>query len=370
MNGFHSWWKKQGHTTRSADSYRSGIRRVNDDFFVPAVRKDMFDELDEAIAAGCAVDWLTALVGVISAKIDQTEDVIAKKRLQDNRSKLKRFIEYVAELQEYAIDSGFSGEEILSEKLPDGKKYYTHEILIDYFSRCLSLNDYIQVEAPIFLPIRILGRLFNESANRTELLRTLGILEAPSKVANLRKWYRNWLKDVANRVSFYSVNGNYELHVVDGLLIDSHRHRAWIRVKGKDYALLTYNKDVGLQEMNVDSLRDIRPVSVESIESVLTRLAPILITLRRITDDIKASFSGRTIHLDKFDFNKESGCSYTIDLKLDDYLPQHRHDAAVWYCNNVNWPQIAPLLSLVRLELNYIYAASRIVAKSEKKQKK
>ena len=362
LDGFHKWWTNQGHSIRSADGYRSGIRRVNDEFFIPTVHKDMFSVLDDAISSGSAVDWLTALIGIISARIEQTDGVSIKKRLQDNRCQLKRFTEYISELQDFMINSGFDDIEIQPELLPDGKHYYSHDKVLSHFARRLSLEDYMKGDAEIFLPMRIVGRLFMKSANKNSLLQSLGILDAPSTPADLYGWYRNWIEERADRVKFYSSQGDYELSAVDGVLIDSKRHRAWIRVNGKDYALLTYNKDACLQELNVNSLREIRVISSEPVETVLSRIAPVLIILRQITDDIKATFNGKTIHLKKFDFNMEGGKYYTVDIKLDDYLPLNRHEAVVWYCENVDWTKMAPLLSLVRTELTYIASATRLIA--------
>lgn len=56
LKGFREWWLREGHSSRSADSYCSGLRRINREFFLPACHKDMFDELKAAITKGTAVD--------------------------------------------------------------------------------------------------------------------------------------------------------------------------------------------------------------------------------------------------------------------------------------------------------------------------
>lgn len=100
LNGFRAWLQRDGYALRSADSYCSGIRRINKEFFTPACHKDMFDELTGAITQGTAVDWLTALLGTIGAKAAETTYPTAKKRLQDNVSHLRKFIEYIADAQD------------------------------------------------------------------------------------------------------------------------------------------------------------------------------------------------------------------------------------------------------------------------------
>ncbi|WP_289289944.1 hypothetical protein, partial [Muribaculum intestinale] len=76
----------QGYSRRSADSYCSGIRRVNKEFFLPIVNKDLFAELEKAITKGCAVDYIYALTGIIGAKIINARDLKEQKRYQDMRS--------------------------------------------------------------------------------------------------------------------------------------------------------------------------------------------------------------------------------------------------------------------------------------------
>ena len=359
---------EQGHNTRSADGYRSGIRRVNDEFFVPVVHKDMFDVLDHTIANGSAVDWLMALIGTISARIEQTDDVSAKKRLQDNRSQLKRFIEYISVIQDLTADSGLSGLEIVPEILPDGNQFYTHDTLIYYIVSRLAITDFVNADAEIFLPLRILGRLYAGIKKQPNLLQSLGIVEADGKTPNLSNWYRNWLKQRALNIVFHTAKGNYTLKEITGLLIDTNRHKVWIRSGGKDIPLLTDTSDSVIREADVTSTSDLRILPTESMKDILQRLAPVLTTLRGLTDYIKETFKDRTVQISKFNFNRvndDDDQYYTIDVKLDEYLPKNINDASRWFCDNVDWQRVAPMLSLLRIELDYIAAATHLVVKAD-----
>ncbi|MDE5959628.1 MAG: hypothetical protein K2G59_05665, partial [Muribaculaceae bacterium] len=154
LKGFREWWLREGYSSRSGDSYCSGLRRINREFFLPACHKDMFDELEAAITKCAAVDWLTALIGTIGAKIADTEDYTAKKRLQDMRSHLNKFIEYVDEWQNNAAMP--SSEEYcehpgeLTETAPyyssgsvSNHLYYDHDSLVKIFSSRIKTQNRI-----------------------------------------------------------------------------------------------------------------------------------------------------------------------------------------------------------------------------------
>ncbi len=355
LDGFRQWWIQQGHTSRSADSYRSGIKRVNDEFFAPAVHKDMFDVLDDAIAKGSAVNWLTALIGAISARIEQTDDPTAKKRLQDNRSQLKRFIDYIAELQECETASNAEDyESVKSELLPDGKQFYDHETLVKNFSLRIKTQDRISDGKAVFFPIRILGRLFTiATRQKQELFSKAGLLEANGKNIDFSRWFREWVNHIVDNVIFHTAKGDYRLADIDGLLIDTRKQKAWVRVNGKDIVLLSESPD-GMHEMKVVTLSDIHLDHTERMEDLLNRLEPVLIIMRMLTDNIKTAVKGQTVTIAK------TG----MQINLDKYRPRTLSILSRWYCENVDWNSIALLLPLIRQELNYIAAATRLVAMS------
>ena len=54
-----------------------------------------------------------------------------------------------------------------------------------------------------------------------------------------------------------------------------------------------------------------------------------------------------------------------VEIELDKYRPRTLVVRSNWYCEHVDWNRIAPLLSLIRIELDYIAAATRLVAMSD-----
>ena len=178
LNGFRKWLTDEGYAQRSADSYCSGIRRVNKEFFFPMCHKDMFDELTGAITQGTAVDWLTALLGTIGAKAAETTDPTAKKRLQDNVSHLRKFIEYIADAQDAAglpVDEEYveipefphgvflTGDMITTRNTAPNHQYFDHDSLVKNFSLRIKTQDRISGGKNVFFPIRILGKLFSDA---------------------------------------------------------------------------------------------------------------------------------------------------------------------------------------------------------------
>ncbi|MDE7386871.1 MAG: hypothetical protein K2N28_07005 [Muribaculaceae bacterium] len=353
LDGFHTWWTAQGHPSRSADGYRSGIRRVNDEFFVPAVKKNMFDVLDDAISSGSAVDWLTALIGSINARIGQTDDVTARKRLQDNRSQLKRFIDYVAELQDSVAASEADDDAAAPELLPDGKQYYDRDMLVRNFALRIKTQDRMSDGKNVFFPIRIVGRLFTAAdRDKQQLFHDAGLLAANGKPIEFRRWFKDWVRNIVENVIFHTPKGDYRLAQIDGLLIDSKRMKAWVRVNGKDIVLLSESPE-GMREMKISSLRNIHLDHAERMEDLLIRLEPVLMTMRQLTDDIKAAVKDRKVTVNG------------VVIQLDKYRPRTLTVLSNWYCDNVDWNRIAPLLPLLFTELNYIAAATRLVAMSD-----
>ena len=109
----------------------------------------------------------------------------------------------------------------------------------------------------------------------------------------------------------------------------------------------------GLQPMSVTSLSGIHLDHTERMEDLLIRLEPVLPVMRKITDNIKESVKGKKVI-------KSDGAT----VEIDSYRPGTLTTLSGWYCDNVDWNFIAPLLSLVRVELDYIAAATHLTAMS------
>ncbi len=365
LKGFREWWLREGHSSRSADSYCSGLRRINREFFLPACHKDMFDELEAAITKCAAVDWLTALIGTIGAKIADTEDITAKKRLQDMRSHLNKFIEFVDEWQnsdampssgEYCEHPGEFTEtaQYYSSGSVSNHLYYDHDSLVKIFSSRIKTQNRISGGKTVFFPIRIIGTLFSEATREhLELFKKIGIVTSDGKPVNLKNWFASWVRQIVENVVFNTTKGDYRLSEIEGLRIEVSTRNAWIVDKKEKRTIpLLSESPSGMDKMKVDALRKIHLDHSERMEDMLIRLEPALVVMRMLTDDIKASVKGQTLTIN----GKE--------IALDSYRPGSLTRLSGWYCKHVDWDFIAPLLPHLCTELNYIAAATHLTAMS------
>lgn len=365
LNGFRKWLTDEGYAQRSADSYCSGIRRVNKEFFFPMRHKDMFDELTGAITQGTAVDWLTALLGTIGAKAAETTDPTAKKRLQDTVSYLRKFIEYIADAQDAAglpVDEEYVEIPESATQVPDfqiddttpNHQYFDHDSLVKNFSFRITTQNRISGVKNVFFPIRILGTLFNNATrNHKELFDSMGIKQSDGKPFDFRRWYATWIRRMVEDVVFHTTKGDYRLSEIEGLKIERSTKRVWIvDEKNKRTIPVQSEGPSGMAQMEVDELKHIHLDHSERMEDMLNRLEPALVTMRKLTDDIKNAVKGQTVTVkDKV-------------VALDSYRSGTLTVLSSWYCNQVDWNFIAPLLPHLCTELNYIAAATHLTAMS------
>lgn len=361
LDGFRKWWQEQGHSIRSADSYCTGIRRVNKEFFFPLVHKDLFDVLDDAVKKDCAEDFLTALVGTVGERCRNTTDPTDKKRLQDTVSHLKKFIEYVAWLQDNAVASETVTVGEFTTPMPSinstdaDREYFERDTLVNIFARRIKTQDRMSAGKNIFFPIRILGQLFSTAGRyHSDTLFSKGIRTSNGKHIDFKKWYDSWVRGIVERVVFHTIEGDYALSDIEGLLIMRSTGSVWIveKQKSRNIQLMSEGKS-GLQPMSVTSLSGIHLDHTERMEDLLIRLEPVLPVMRKITDNIKESVKGKKVI-------KSDGAT----VEIDSYRPGTLTTLSGWYCDNVDWNFIAPLLSLVRVELDYIAAATHLTAMS------
>lgn len=369
LNGFREWLQRDGYALRSADSYCSGIRRINKEFFTPACHKDMFDELTGAITQGTAVDWLTVLLGTIGAKAAETTYPTAKKRLQDNVSHLRKFIEYIADAQDQAglpVTEEYVELPEPDSAVPDFNSYFhtgntvpnhlyfDHDSLVKNFSLRIKTQDRISGGKNVFFPIRILGSLFSEaSRNHKDFYARTGIRQADGKPFDFKRWYAAWVKRIVENVVFHTIKGDYRLSEIEGLKIERSTKRVWI-IDKKDKRTIPVQSEgpSGMAQMEAEALKKIHLDHSERMEDILNRLEPALVIMRILTDDIKKAVQGQTVTLK----GKETA--------LDSYRPGTLTALSGWYCSHVDWNFIAPLLPHLCTELDYIAAATQLTAMS------
>lgn len=361
LPGFREWWLREGYTSRSADSYCSGIRRANKEFFEPTCRKDMFDELTTAIARGTAVDWLTALIGTIGAKAADTTDPAARKGLQDILCHLRKFIGYIAEAQDNAALPETAEYVRLPEPAPGvpdfnsyfmadsvvrNHAYFDHDTLVNDFSRRIRSLACESGSGNVFVPMRILDMLFAEATrSHRNLFRSMGIRTAVGRQFDFKRWYAAWVRRIVENVIFHTTKGDYRLSELEGLKIERSTRRVWV-VDKKDRRTIPVLSEgpSGIAPMEADELRSIRLVPSERMEKMLDSLESALVIMRMLTDDIRKAVNAHTA--------SDSGRPGTPGALYG------------WYCSQVDWNFIAPLLPHLCTELNYIAAATRLTAMS------
>lgn len=362
LNGFRKCLTDEGYALRSADSYCSGIRRVNTAFFIPMLHKDMFDEVTAAIPQGTAVNWLTALGGAIGAEADDAGDPADKKRLQDTLCHLRKFIEYIAEAQDEAglpeTEEYYEYPEATSELFNfnlgpiSNREYFEHDFLVKIFASRIQTRDSIREDNNVFFPIRILGKLFSDATrNHRNLFNKAGIRTADGKQFDFRRWYVAWVRRMVEDMVFHTTKGDYRLSEIEGLKIERSTKRAWIIAKKDERTIPVQSEGPsGMVPMKAATLRDIHLDPSDRMEDIIIRLEPVLVIMRMLTDDIKNAVKGQTVTIkDKV-------------VALDSYRPGTLSALGRWYCNQVDWNFIAPLLPHLCTELNYIAAATHLTA--------
>ena len=359
LEGFRQWWQEQGHTRRSADSYCSGIRRVNKEFFLPIVNKDLFAELEKAVAKGCAVDYINALTGIIGAKVFNAEDLKERKHYQDMRSCLCKFTEYITERQESILMPGGwskTNDVIFSDIVSESDyQYYDYESLMRILSHEIRARGYINTKKKIYFSMRLLERLFFRSeTEQVKYFDQRGILSYTGKSINFKRWYSRWLQSILNRVKIHTIKGDFTLSQAEGLLIERSTRRVWIvdRERHRTIPLMTETES-GLQPMQAESLLDIKLKRSECIGQILERLWDVMPVMRRIAYEIRKAVDGQTI-------TNEDG---TV-LSIDSFQLETLKHMSLWYMSHADWTIMAPLLSLVRAELGYIAAATHLTLTS------
>lgn len=372
LDGFRAWLINQGHTEHSAAIYSSGIVSVNEEYFKPIMKgKEMFEALPEAIETGEAVNWLTTLEAFIANDIEKTvdvktgqiKDVTKRKNLQDKRCKVRKFIEYVSALQDEYEENNIidpDSDKVLNDYIPEGIQYYRSDDLRKIFRLRILTQDRISENYVIFFPIRIINRLFIASGEeeKMRILAQLGIKRLSGEVPSLKESFNDWVKQVVDNVVFHTVNRDYTLADIDGLIIDNKKEQAFIKVGNKKFELLSETADGKKIPMKVKSLSNIHLNHNYRMEDILNDYAGILPTMKRLTEVIRETINGK-----KLERKSKNG---TVTVDLDKYLPGTLDMISHVFTEKVRFADVAYLLPLLLVELNYIGAETSLTAMSDK----
>ena len=221
-------------------------------------------------------------------------------------------------------------------------------------------QDRISDGKPIFFPIRIINRLFTAAGKNEniEVLAKLGIKDSSRKVPALKNQFNDWVKQIVDNVVFHTINKDYTLSEIDGLIIDSNKEQAFIKVGNKKLELLSATPNDKKVPMKVKSLRNIHLDHTERMEDLLNDLSRILPTMEKLTLLIRQTIKG-----EKRVRKSKKGI---VTIELDKYLPGTLDLISPVFAEKVSFVDVAYLLPLLLVELNYIGAATELAAMSDK----
>lgn len=318
LNSYAIWLKNQG--IKSANVFTSGISKVNEEFFMPVSHKDMFEELPRAIERCEAVDWLTSLESFINLAFEKTImrkdkdengnavgpivkvlDITEKKKLENRRNCLRKFIEFVESCQENQGDD----ENRLS--LHNSLTFLSKDDLVSIpvYNSCIAKDSDL-----FFLPT-IIERIFR-FFSRTELYaftKKKKLYWGDDRDLTPIERYNEWRESILKKTRVYTNRNILWFDKIDGLLLDKDNGKVMVINKGHRHELISVNI-----EGNFTKKTKFRP-KIEThkhIGEILQKHASLFPTMKMLTDIVHQIADG--VELEVVDKNKK-----TKTIKLDEY---------------------------------------------------
>ena len=247
LKSYAVWLRNQG--IKSVSVFTSGITKVNEEFFMPVRHKDMFEELPGAIMRQEAVDWLTSLESFINLALEKTVvrqetdefgngvgpivkilDITEKKKLENRRNCLRKFIKYVKFLQEASVLPQHDGDDFLTSD--KSTVFYSREKLektLDIFYNFFS--DSVDI---FFLPA-LLKRLFEyySTPERIEFLKKKNLCWGDNRNLTPIERFNECRFNMLKSTKLYTTNKILRFSEIDGV---------WINKKGKTVMYVSRGK--------------------------------------------------------------------------------------------------------------------------------
>lgn len=287
---------------------------------MPVRHKDMFDELPGAIRRQEAVDWLTSLESFINLDFEKvvkrqdsdglgggvgsvlvTLDPKEKKKLENRRNCLRKFIEYIKYLQENQDD------EDIFPTLDNSAPFLSKEELrkIPIYNSCIAKNSEL-----FFLPT-ILQRIFEHFSKDEfkEFLRRRKLYWGDNRVLSPIERFNEWREFTFNKTRVYSPNKVFHFKEIDGLLLDKENNKVMILRKGKHYEMM-HDNDEKTKGGNIRFKPKIIPN--DSVGKILQRFSLSFPTMADLTVIIKDVLDGVSVEI-------EDKAGETKTIRLDDY---------------------------------------------------
>lgn len=247
LKSYAVWLKNQG--IKSANVFTSGISKVNEEFFMPVCHKDMFEELPRAIERYEAVDWLTSLESFINLAFEKTIvrqdkdengngvgpiieilNVKEKKKLENRRNSLRKFIEYIKILQE--VSTGLTDEDFLKVR---GTNVFFDKAKLE--KKTPILYNCIDKKAEIFFLPSLLKRIFEYFSQKENLewLKKKNLYWGDHRDLTPIERFNEWRLNTLNSTKFYSVSKIFTFNQIDGLVVNKDERTVWYISNGRMY---------------------------------------------------------------------------------------------------------------------------------------
>ena len=218
---------------------------------MPVRHKDMFDVLPDAISRQEAVDWLTSLESFINLALEKTVvrqdkdeygnavgpivkvlDITEKKKLENRRNCLRKFIEYVKVLQDVATENPVEEDAFL--KVDKSQVFFSKEKLQ---KDAPIFYNFMDKDAEIFFLPSLLKKIFEyySSPHKLEFLKKKNLYWGDNRNMTPLERFNEWRNNTLNSTKFYTHNKTLNFSQIDGLAVDRSDKSVMFVSKGRKY---------------------------------------------------------------------------------------------------------------------------------------
>ncbi len=313
---YHEWLKKKhGLSKGSADSYISYMNSLNNEMIdIDSNGASFFSVLTNLINSNHYVEIIVLLEEVdrmISMKINSDRvDSNTRKKLNDRRSSLRRYKEFLSEELEdipdeeeiEELERSFSlnpGDTESKNVTSESAEIYDYQSLEDNFRFRLLTQNRMSGKKDVFYPIGIIRKLFKYSQKN-------GLSSEKDY-----DWLIEWINDCVGEIIVLTKEDRVPLNDVDYLTIHLQSNSVEISCRGEgnqDQGVYTEtNKEAeGKVPMVVSRLRDIHIDHSPLMSEILSDELPNLKALPKLTEIIKRVAKRYRIEVTTKNFGKIS----------------------------------------------------------------
>lgn len=292
LKSYAVWLRNQG--IKSVNVFTSGISKVNEESFMPVRQKDMFEILPDAIRSQEAVDWLTSLESFINLAFEKTVvrqdkdefgngigpireilDLTEKKKLENRRNCLRKFIEYVAFLQENL------NEDEIYPSLNSSVTFLSKESLKDIPVYCSCIAEGSEL---FFLPT-VLEKYF-KFFSREEvylIVKKKKLYWGDNREITPMERYKEWKENIFRKARVYTPKKIMPFNQIDGLLLEKESRKVMVVNKGHKHELISIpsGKPYRINPKFTPRIEASKPIG-----EILQKHASVFPTMKLLTDMI------------------------------------------------------------------------------------